>query len=300
MPATRSRTENWRTLLDTVAERGGALELTVQRPDDPADQAAHAALAPARPDIVWRVRLLRINDTDILVECPSAAGVSLRLKPDTRVLVALSVGQNRWMFHSTVLGGWNGKDQHGRRETLALAMPDRVERCARRAFFRISTGGMNLAAAQCWPLLDPTSALAAEEDNQRAVRVALERRDKGTLAVQPEQTGPMPDVGPAFAAQLLNLSGGGLGLLVPPGSNAFNRHKFYWLRLDLRPDLPEPLALTARLAHTHLDSHQQVYAGLAFDFTFHPAHQRFITDVLAAYLNDLQLRSGERPAVQAA
>ncbi len=300
MPATRSRTENWRSLLDTVAERGGALELSVERPAEPG--------AEPRPDLVWRVRLLRINESDILVECPSAAGTSLRLRPETPVLVALSVGQNRWMFHSTVLGGWAGPlpGSGHRVETIALSMPERVERCSRRAFFRISTGSMNLASVRCWPLLDPTSAVAAEQANQRAFASAAARHGHAGLTLRPaeldEPAASMPHVGPGFTAQLLNISGGGLGLILPPGDNPFNRHKFFYLSLDLRPDLPEPVTLTARVAHSHLDSHQHTHAGLAFDFTFHPAHQRFVTDALTGYLNDLQRRGEPRtpPGVQAA
>jgi hypothetical protein len=294
LPAARSRTENWRSLLDTIAQRGGALEVSVFREDSTGEQAG--------PDVVWRVRLLRLNDNDILVESPSAAGVTLGLKPETPVLVAMTVGQNRWMFHSRVLGGWQGQDQSGRRQTLALALPERVERCSRRQFFRISTGGMRLAPVRCWALMDPTSAVEAERHNQRIVRAAMEAGARSaTAAGGSSDSGPLPQVGPTFHANLLNLSGGGLGLLLPAGDSPFNRGKFFWLSIDLRPDLPEPLCVTARLAHTHLDSHQQTYAGLAFDFTFHPEHQAFITELLARYVERLHdLGQPEQPVTRAA
>jgi c-di-GMP-binding flagellar brake protein YcgR len=280
LPAARSRTENWRHLLETVAERGGALEVSVDRGQSSAGEAA--------PDIVWRVRLLRINDGDLLLECPSAAGGSISLRPETPLLVAVSVGQNRWMFHSKVLGGWRGGEGPARRETLAIALPERVERCARRQFFRISTGEMRLAPVRCWPLLEPMSAVEPERFNRD--RHAPLGTPSLRAAFASDQTDPMPKVGPEFHARLLNMSGGGLGLLLPPGDNPFNHGRYFWIALDLRPDVAAPIYLTAKLAHTHLDSHQQVYVGLAFDFTFNPEHQRFITEVMSRYVEQLQQR----------
>src|SRR5262245_65159190 len=77
----------------------------------------------------------------------------------------------------------------------------------------------------------------------------------------------LPDVGPLFTAKLVNMSGGGLGLRIGPSeAGAAERRPFLWLRVDLRPQIPVPIAVTARLVHTHIDSGQNLYAGMAFDF----------------------------------
>jgi hypothetical protein len=71
-----------------------------------------------------------------------------------------------------------------------------------------------------------------------------------------------------------------------------------WIQLDLRPHIPAPVAVTARIAHTHVDSSQHVYAGLAFDFAHNPPHRRFIVDLFAQYVESLQQQqqSGGRAA----
>ena len=68
--------------------------------------------------------------------------------------------------------------------------------------------------------------------------------------------------------------------------------------MDLRPEIPAPLAVTARLAHTHIDSEQNLYAGLAFDFAFNPAHREFVLALLARYVDSLQ--SPQRTSAAAA
>src|SRR5690606_35522327 len=99
----------------------------------------------------------------------------------------------------------------------------------------------------------------------------------------------LPDVGALFEARLVNISGGGLGLVVSrDNAAAVSQRPFLWLRFDLRPHIPHPIAVTARVAHTHLDSSQNLYAGLAFDFTHNPEHRQFVVDLLEEYARRLQ------------
>ena len=69
MPANRSRTQRWREQLDLILARGGGLELSLDR----------AASVDQTPDLVWRVRILQVNEDSILVEMPGAAGASVEL-----------------------------------------------------------------------------------------------------------------------------------------------------------------------------------------------------------------------------
>ena len=94
----------------------------------------------------------------------------------------------------------------------------------------------------------------------------------------------MPEVGPKFAATLLNIGGGGLGMRVKPEDAAtLAHHKLFWLRFSLPPGLTTPICATGKLAHTNVDSTQHTYAGLAFDFSFNPVHQSFIVEQICRY-----------------
>jgi hypothetical protein len=48
--------------------------------------------------------------------------------------------------------------------------------------------------------------------------------------------------------------------------------------------------MTVRIAHTHLDSGQNLYLGGAFDFAFHASHREFIVEQVTGYVNRLVQR----------
>jgi hypothetical protein len=84
-----------------------------------------------------------------------------------------------------------------------------------------------------------------------------------------------------------------LGLIVPPGeASGLDRARFLWMRVDLRPDAPAPIAMTGRLVHTHIDSAQNVHAGLAFEFGFHAAHREFVVEQISAVVARLHAAQG--------
>ncbi len=278
MPASRSRTEHWKDQLYKLYERGGALEISI-RP-------AETAEAPSA-DVVCRVKILALNNDAIAVEPPAAFGDSVNLRPGVELIGAMTIGQNRWMFHTRTIASRPGAP--GQPGQLILSMPEKVERCTRRSFFRISTAELRLPAVQAWPLHDPLSVVAAETSNR--VRI-LDAMEGGRAApAEPESPLVLPDVGPGFTARLLNISGGGLGLLINHDDiQTATSRAFLWLRMDLRPIIPEPVALTGRIAHTHMDSTQSLYAGVAFDFAANPAHRQFVAELFAQYMEDLQRR----------
>lgn len=282
MPASRSRTEHWRDCLQRLFERDGALEISVDRSGDGNTTSAPGA------DVAWRCRLLALTDTHITIEPPAAFGASLRLEPGVAVIGAMTIGQNRWMFRTTTITSPAGAPRG-----VTLAMPERVERCTRRGFFRISTASLHLPRVQCWPLIDPTSVVAAEAANRAEITDLLAGKSQPMTFGPAESTlaepALLPNVGPAFKASLLNVSGGGLGLLVAPDdAAALGTRPYLWLRLDLRPHIPAPAAVTARVAHTHIDSTQSLYAGMAFDFAHNPPHREFIVDLFTRYVEALQ------------
>lgn len=297
MPATRSRTEHWESCLRKIAERGGAIEISLGRGSAELQGDSGAEVLGAS-DVVWRVRVVEIRPDGIVVEAPGVFGQAIDFRPGVALVGAMTVGQNRWMFHTTTLvfpgpsraaGGAGG----GR---LLLAPPSGVERCTRRNFYRISTAGLQLPVVECWPLLDPTTVVAAEAANRARIQELIDVR-AGRLAAPRLSanidTDPMvlPSVGPKFSARMVNLSGGGLGLKVERADSAGVRMRPHlWCRVDLTPDIPAPVAVTARVAHTNIDLEQNVSAGLSFDFAFNPEHRAFVVSVFADYADRLQIR----------
>ncbi|MFG0329574.1 MAG: hypothetical protein ACF8PN_06695 [Phycisphaerales bacterium] len=275
MPANRRRTELWRRSLWQVYERNGALEVSLPRPDD--DESSN---------LIWRVRILGLDEESITIEAPGALGQSMPLDPGTELVCVLGIGQNRWMFPTTV------QDQVSHRSgpnrtivALRLEMPTRVERCQRRSFYRVSTHTLSLPKVTCWPLLNPTTAGVAEKANEAQIRAALNGDPVDDSAVM-DETIAQPEVGPSFDATLANLGGGGIGLIIEPeDSRAMGRHRMFWLRITLTPEIPLPLAVSAKLVHTHIDSSQRTYAGFAFEFNHNRTHQRFVVEQLQRYVD---------------
>src|SRR5262245_7241178 len=140
MPANRSRTERWRDCLEQVYERGGCLEISLE-----GESGGSSA------DLVWRVRILRISESELVVEQPNALGQTIRLEKGASILAVLSIGQNRWMFPTRAVGTLEVSQSEGRGvSALRLEMPVRVERCQRRQFYRMSTAELRLPNVTCW------------------------------------------------------------------------------------------------------------------------------------------------------
>src|SRR6185503_15497232 len=157
VPANRSRTLEWRRCLRQVVERGGALEIAIAKgpaPDGVLEQAAQ---------LVWRVRLLNVTDSEIFVEQPSALGQAMSIQPGVNLAVVLAIGQNRWMFATPNLGDAMipGIDRRPV-AALRLQMPDSVQRCQRRNHYRVEATSIELPRVDLWPLLEPRSVLLAE------------------------------------------------------------------------------------------------------------------------------------------
>ncbi len=275
VPANRSRTENFRESLHQIHERGGSLELSFK----PANGGSQER------DVVFRVRLLRLNDHEIIVSLPGFAGQGLRVLAGANVLASYSVGQNRWSFPTQTLGVRTpiGNGEPG----LALQMPAGVTRCPRRAHERASTNSFNLPDVIGRPLLDPLSAVPAEAANRANIEAYLANAANGVGLVSDETERELllPYAGPEYNAKLLNISPGGVGLAISQAqAPALERRAFSWLQLPLRPFLPIPVTVTVRRVHTHLDSDGLVYVGFGFDFSFHPEQQAFVIGLVRQYV----------------
>lgn len=279
MPASRSRTERWRDCLEQVRERDGGLELAL-----PSGQEGRFGFNGGT-NLIWRVRITALTDDEIHVEQPTAVGSAIDLGPGLALVAAMSIGQNRWMFHTRTIGTTSG----GGPRFLRLAMPEQVERCQRRNFYRIATAEVALPRVECWALLDPMSVVVAEVANRTLIQDLANADITGRVPPSQDDTIVLPEVGPRFFGRLMNLGGGGAGLMIDRNdSSSLERSRLFWLRVDLTPHIPAPIAVTARLAHTRLDSMMNIHAGMAFDFSFHPSHKQFVVEQITRYVSALQ------------
>ncbi len=278
MPANRSRTTEWRRSMQQVFERGGTLEIAVARQGasghDPAEHVSSA-------DLVFRLRIVSLLEDCVVVEAPSALGRTIHIEDGAPLVGAITIGQNRWKFRSCKLSG----EPAGRVEAMRLELPDEVERCLRR-FTRFEVGGLNLPEVEVYPLLDAKSVARVEEWNDAAFAAA----EAGRTA--PPGTQPLPTVGPKFTATLMNVGGGGIGIRVEPvDASALTRHRMFWFCIPLEKSDPLPVVATGKVVHTHLDSTQRTYAGVSFDFSFRPAHQKTVVEQVVRHME----RSQQRP-----
>ena len=282
MPASRSRTQEWRRSLKQIHERGGAIEFAVAHPEqkDINDPADHASAT----DLVWRVKIIDMNETEIMVESPMALGRDIHIDEGTCLVGAIAIGQNRWTFRTTNLGSFEDA-RHKIHPGLRLKMPDHVDRSQRRRI-RVDTQTVNLPKAEVWPLLDPKSVIPTERANELSFE-AMKNGESFDSSSTDESI--MPTVGPKFMATLANLGGGGIGLIIEPEDAAtFGRHRVFWFRLNLSPELSIPVCATGKVVHTHIDSTQRTYVGIAFDFSFNHAHQDILASQIAYYIDARQ------------
>lgn len=286
MPPNRSKTDRWRQSLEKIRSRGGGLEFTVNHPDASDD--------PSHKNLVWRVRLIDYNDQELVLEHPGAMGLSFHIEDNTPLIGIMSVGQNRWMFHTKVIGASIFSDRQGPTKVLKVSMPDKVERCMRRNFDRTSTAQVNLPTVNVWPLLNHASARPIEIANRMMIQQLREQGSTASGSFDPQM---LPEVGPRFEAKLANIGGGGVGLVVDKDNRShLDAVQQFWLSINLLPAVPAPLVMVARMAHTHLDSQQNTYAGLAFDFSQSTNHKEFVVREIDTFIRQSQATTQRKAA----
>lgn len=286
MPASRSRTNEWKRSLQQVFDRGGAIEFAVVRPGSRPEDDEFAMQSPGG-DLVWRVKVLSLEVDSMIVEAPMALGRNIEIGPGIELVGAIAIGQNRWVFRTRNIGDAPTVSERSRsRQALRLALPEQVRRCQRRSR-RFDARDLQLPEVEAWPLLDPKSVMPIE----RAVEIAWSKIKVGESVNLDEMQSDviMPTVGPRFAATLMNLGGGGIGLRVESdASQALTRHRIFWIKMPLTPELTIPISVTGKVVHTHIDSLQRTYVGIAFDFTFNHGYQDLVAELIATYIERVQ------------
>lgn len=274
MPAKRSRTLRWRECLQEIHERGGAIDIAIARSRD--DDAGS--------QLLWRVSVLGLSASEIVVEEPATMGTPIKLRDGVELVGIMSIGQNRWTFRTENLGRTQASlNAHRQVRAYRLAMPEQVTRCQRRDFYRLAVAGLELPDVRLWPLNDPASVVLAERAIDQASRAALQ----GGVAKVPdlEDERIRPDLGPEIAGTILNIGGGGVGLRIPQEhTSVLNHHRVFWMRLDMPGALTMPILATAKLAHTHLQNDHSTYAGLSFDFSHNKDHQKLVVEDICRFV----------------
>jgi len=271
VPASRSRTDRWRQSLEQIQQRNGSIEITLARH---VRKDHGSVISTPIKNLLWRVRVLALTDTEIVVEQPTVMGKEVPIHAGAELVAVMNIGQNQWMFHTRNTGPLSFQLNAARAvHAIRLTAPTKVERCQRRSFYRVSTVGLLLPIVRCASLMDVRTAIPAEE----ACRVHMERLIEEQIAGVIEEQGETiageatdivrPEVGDAFDGALINIGGGGVGLLFDCDAPIMkDRKPRYWLEFDLTPISPAPLGVAAQLVHTRINSAQRVNAGFAFTF----------------------------------
>ncbi len=272
--------------MQQVFERGGTLEISIASTGSAAGNPIHShpLVDPQEvvgsSDLVWRLKIVSLEEESVLVEAPVALGETFRIEDGIALVGAITIGQNRWKFRSRKIS--DERPAGARGVCMRLELPDNVERCLRR-FVRIEASELQLPSVSMWPLLDPRTIVAAETANEEAFRAFLESKLPANVAT------PMPSVGPKFTATLMNVGGGGVGLRVESQDSAvLGRHRIFWIEIPLGRNHPVPIVATGKVVHTHLDSSQRTYIGVSFDFTFRLAHQQTVVEQIQRSMQQAQ------------
>ena len=288
MPATRSRSTNWLDALRQIHSRRGAVDITP--PSNTTDDGASVA-----PALVARAHIIAVDEKQLILERPSALGRALSIEEGSDIVAVIHIGQNRWSFNSTILEVLP-PTSNAHAGALRLKPPEALNRCPRRSFYRVPAHNLDLPAVNTFPILDPHSAPVAQAvARQRAINPA-DPTDNDTAS---EADFARPTVGPPFESTLLDVGGGGVGLLVKPEDRAtLSKHPLFWLEICLGDLLPAPLCVAAKLRHTNPDALQNVEAGFSFHFGNDPAHEAFVSEQISAYLRALQRLNANKPQPQ--
>jgi hypothetical protein len=310
--------EDFVKALEATENRNGIIDLTplVDIPDHPADAAPpqapldnpaddpdaagestppvdSAVEDPVEQASDWtpptvRTRLLRVDERGMFVERPAkpAGSENLFTEPGRSLRGVIHYGHGRWAFTTAVVRAvrYRLNDQQTV-PAVQLAEPQQPRNAQRRSFYRVSTVGAPLPPLQVWPLHDVESCIPAEQANQ------ARHRDPDN----PPPPTRMPELGPHFTADLLDISGGGLAFGLSLTFDAlFDEHEHYWMQLDL-PEVSAPLYVAGRVIRVHRDAARAyIQVGISFVFDHHPSHRQFIEQHICRYAAYEQRRKLKR------
>lgn len=230
-------------MLDAMVKRDGSIEITPVVGDDEG------------PPPTARVRLLVRNDKGMVIDRPIGMAFLRHMEKGTRLNALVAEGADRWQFSSTILGAVTYRLNDATEvPAIAITLERNVRSAQRREFFRVTIGNVAVKTV----LMTPNNA---------------ERKQAATDDVD----GIKP-----FEAKLINIGGGGIGVLTPQRVDwqlPLIRHYDCTLRLPTRN---EPLIVPAEVVRLEAQEDGTSYMGLHFTFAT-PADRRACEDAICPF-----------------
>jgi c-di-GMP-binding flagellar brake protein YcgR len=270
----------WRDTVAATERRNGAVDLSVDDSRLTVEQTKH------RHDGTFRVRLIQIRaDGQWIVERPFVKDGSASLAKGMPITGVIGAGSRRWAFDARIASVELSRlNARARIPVLRLSVPERVRPFQRRAFFRVSTAGLDLDPATLWPLLELTSARAPQEASRNLHKTG----DRKAAAAA-----PAPRLGPAFQGKLNDVSGNGLSVRLKSDSKrTVDKHDLFWVELRL-PAIDHPLVLVARRVRV-VRVDPELLVGMTFVLGEFPSHEQFVSDAICRFAADEQRRQLQR------
>ena len=245
--------QDWRQLLVTLERRGGAVRISGTSEENP------GAFGPG-----YQTRLLGVDSLGLVFQLPGRPGAVKYFRPGSVTEVLVADENQHWQFVSVVQGLVSYR-LNARTEVQAVRIDDpyEVHRVQRREYYRVACAGSNVAPVLVEPLVvdvpgapgtgprverskapgGPAHAAIATVPGRQ---IAAWRPGHHTVTLR---AGERVDRRQGFQAKLINIGGGGMGLLAPPESiEVINSTDRFQCTLAL-PMLDDPLVLVVHCVH---------------------------------------------------
>jgi hypothetical protein len=266
----------WFDLIKQTERRNGVVELRHDSGKVDAVEKFH------------KVRLLKIDHGRWIVERPTITAGAPGFHHGDHIFGILGPGAKRWGFTSRVLasGVFQLNAEH-RIPILRLAAPTHIHSAQRRAYFRVSTVGAGVGDVQVYPLMDLDSVMDVENTIMQLHRDGgVDGMISGAL--------PRPNIGPGHKAEMFDISGNGVSLLVNNSlRDAMQGHDLYWLTFTL-PQTAGQIGVVARRIRLSKDADGSPVAAFHFQYKHDPAYGRFAADLICRFAADEQRRQLQR------
>ncbi|MBI1368043.1 MAG: hypothetical protein GC162_05250 [Planctomycetes bacterium] len=281
MPHFTTAIPEWEQVFRRIAARSGVIELSRRKTPDACEQMTIHHEADGSHQVAnintWRVRAFDMDRAAIIVERPWSAKKSITIESDELLDVLMVEGQRRWTFQCVVLGqSMFALNASKKVIALRLSRPLKVHDGQRRDFFRVDTAGSPFPSVHLWHLMDIESC--AEYQQYTMLRHRTPESQRQELKAPTE-----PPIGEDFAAMVMDVSGGGLGMLLPRTIEwLLPTAPLLWTKITL-PDIEEPLFAVSRVAHWRDENAKLIRVGVCFHFDHFPEYKPFLTDLLSHF-----------------
>lgn len=218
-------------MLDSLVKRDGSVEITpILGHDDRVPPTA-------------RVRLLALASNGVVIDRPIGQAFTRHMVKGTRLHVLVAEGAERWEFHAAILDTVPFRlNDSTEVPAIVISSPKTVHSAQRRAYFRVTIGSVAVKNTRLTPILGDAQT-----------------------ETESDEAAPQSDIKP-FEAKLLNIGGGGIGVLTPQRvAWQLPMVRRYECTLPL-PTRKTPVVIPADVVRLEEQEDGTTYMGLQFDF----------------------------------